>query len=51
MAKQEVSLSPAAIRIINEILSRGGRVEISLIGQRLRINRVNSKVEYDVMIG
>lgn len=49
--RKSVSLSPNAIRIINEILTGGGKVEVSMIGSRLRIVRVKTTVEYDVMIG
>lgn len=49
--KQEISLSPKAIRTINEILSSGRAVRISLVGQRLRIMEVSGeKVKYDAMI-
>ena len=49
--KREISLSPKAIHVINEILSNGNRVNISLVGQRLRITEIASeKVKYDTMI-
>lgn len=48
--KQEISLSPKAIKIINEILSRGKGVDISLVGRRLRISEVDDTLKYDVMI-
>lgn len=50
MPKPTISLSEKAIRKINEILSGGGEVKITLVGKRLRIARVKSSVEYDVMI-
>ena len=48
--KPEISLSPKAVRVINEILSRGNTVDVSLVGQRLRIVEVNKTLKYDVMI-
>ena len=48
--KQEISLSPKAIQIINEILSRGNAADVSLVGRRLRILEVSEKLKYDVMI-
>lgn len=52
MTKREISLSPKAIQVINEILSSGKKVRISVVGQRLRITEVveGTKVRYDVMI-
>lgn len=48
--KQEISLSPKAYKIINEILSRGKGVNISVIGRRIRIIEVDETLKYDVMI-
>ena len=50
MPKMSVSLSERALQKINEMLSRGFEVRISLVGKRLRIAKVKSTVEYDVMI-
>ncbi len=52
MAKREISLSPKAVQIINEILSNGKKVRISVVGNRLRITEVveGIKVKYDVMV-
>lgn len=49
--KREISLSPGAVRIINEILSNGNTVQISLVGNRLRITEQRKgNVKYDVTI-
>ena len=49
--KPEISLSPKAIHVINAILSSGNRVNISVVGQRLRITEIaTEKVRYDVMV-
>lgn len=49
--KREISISPAAVRIINEILTNGNQVQISLVGSRLRITEQRrGNVKYDVMI-
>lgn len=45
-----INLSPSAIRLINSILSDGNEVRIFLVGKRLRIVRVRSNTEYDIMI-
>ena len=49
--KPEISLSPSAHRIIDEILSNGNEVRITLVGKRLRITEVRQgHVKYDVMV-
>ena len=49
--RTEIQLSPKAIQTINEILTSGKKVMISLVGQRLRITEVSDgKVKYDTMI-
>lgn len=49
--KREISISPAAVRVINEILNNGNAVQISLVGSRLRITEQRKgNVKYDVMI-
>lgn len=52
MPKREISLSPKAIQTINEILSSGKKVRISVVDRRLRITEVveGTKVKYDVML-
>ena len=51
MAKHEISLSPAAIRLINEILSSGKKAEVVVINNRLMIYEVpRSTRKYDVTI-
>lgn len=52
MAKHEISLSPKAVQTINEILSNGKKVRISVVGNRLRITEVveGTKVRYDVTV-
>lgn len=51
MAKQEISLSPRAVNLINEILSSGKRVEIVVVNKHLMIYEVpRSTRKYDVLI-
>lgn len=51
--KHEISLSPAAIKQIEDILSAGKGVDIKLIhekrGLRLLIREVSVKTKYDVV--
>ena len=52
--KPEISLSPAAIRQIEEILSVGKSAEIKIIrekrGKRLLIRETTAKTKYDLVI-
>lgn len=49
--KQEISLSPKAVRLINEILSNGKKAEIVIVNNRLMIYEVpRSTRKYDVVI-
>ncbi len=51
MPKHEISLSPTAIRLINEILSGGKKVEIVVVNNRLMIYEVpRSTRKYDITI-
>ena len=48
--KLEISLSPAAIKQIESILSSGKAVEVRIIGGRLVIWEVTSKKKYEVVV-
>lgn len=51
MAKHEISLSPTAIKLLNEILSSGKKAEIVIVNNRLMIYEVpRSTRKYDVTI-
>ena len=50
MAKYEISLSPTAISQINEILSNGKDVQVSVRGNRLIIWEMHSKKKYEVVV-
>lgn len=51
MAKHEISLSPTAIKQINDSLSAGKKVEIVVVNNRLMIYEVpRSTRKYDVVI-
>lgn len=50
MAKLEISLSPAAVFQINQALSNGKEVRISVRGGRLIIWELSSKKKYDVVV-
>lgn len=46
----EISLSPKAVKEINEILSRGKGVEIAVRNGKLVIWEMNSKKKYEVAV-
>ena len=51
MAKREISLSPSAVRLLNEILSSGKKAEIVVVNNRLMIYEVpRSTRKYDVVV-
>ena len=51
MAKYEISLSPGAIKLLNEILSSGKKAEIVVVNNHLMIYEVpRSTRKYDVVI-
>lgn len=51
--KQEISLSPVAVRQIEEILTAGKNVSVKVIrekrGTRLLIKETSSRTKYDVV--
>lgn len=50
-AKHEISLSPGAIKLLNEILSSGKKAEIVVVNNHLMIYEVpRSTRKYDVVI-
>lgn len=49
--KREISLSPSAIKLVNEILTQGKKAEIVIVNNRLMIYEVpRSTRKYDVVI-
>ena len=51
MPKHDISLSPAAVKLLNEILSSGKKAEIVVVNNRLMIYEVpRSTRKYDVVI-
>lgn len=50
MAKHEISLSPNAVSQINEVLSNGKDVQISVRGNKLIIWETQSKKKYEVVV-
>lgn len=46
----EITLSPKAVKEINEILSRGKGVEIAVRNGKLVIWEMNSKKKYEVTV-
>ena len=46
----EITLSPKAVKEINEILSRGKGVEIAVRNGKLVVWELNSKKKYEVVI-
>lgn len=46
----EITLSPKAVKEINEILSRGKGVEIAVRNGKLVIWEMNSKKKYEVAV-
>ena len=46
----EITLSPKAVKEINEILSRGKGVEIAVRNGKLFIWEMNSKKKYEVAV-
>ena len=48
MPKHQISLSPSAIKLLNEILSNGKKAEIVVVNNRYEVPRSTRK--YDVVI-
>lgn len=48
--RPQISLSPAAVREINDILSRGHTVEIAVRGGALVVWEMSSKKKYEVTL-